>query len=77
MTDSIDSAAWTGRTWESRWLFYVGRAGFELIYFWRERDLEQGRRGHVYGIKIGRDLCRDLCGVFFFWNYWQRGLVWI
>lgn len=77
MIQEYDSAAWTGRTVESRWSFYIGRRGFEILYGWRERDLPMGRMCHTYGMMMGRDFCRDYRGLFFHWNYWQRGLVWI
>lgn len=75
--DVVDSALWTGRTCEGRIIAYIGRCGFWFLYFRWERDLPEGMMREAYRLMLGRDMCRNLCGLFFHWGYWERGLVWI
>ena len=71
----IDSAAWTGRTWEwvYQWWYYCGGMGVTIVRF--DRDATECERRPVYGFQLGRHFESDAHGVTLFWNMTESRLL--
>lgn len=64
----IDSALWTGRTWEWKWWRGFNCQGLLLTLIRCERDAREGARLPAYGVQLGTHWQNDCYGVTLYWN---------